>query len=307
MGNKMNTVFLLSGGAGRIISAIPSIEKYARLNPNDDFKVIIHGWEALLWNHPTLQDRTYGIGQKGIFDLIVKNNRIVSPEPYHRHSYYNQQSSLMEAFDEEINNTIDHSDLDKPNLYLHSNEVRTIRSMIAEAKQKSGKKKVLVFQPYGSGATLNDNTFLDASSRSFEPHAYLKLAERLSRDFVIIFFGPSNLIHPNDKYSINVPTDDLRFYMAAISECDYFIGCDSVGQHMARAFNKPGTVVLGSTFAENVSYPKHFTFYRDKNIKIAYNPIRIGGLDCEFADRLNDGAMSFNDKQLEEIYNTIIK
>jgi hypothetical protein len=76
---------------------------------------------------------------------------------------------------------------------------------------------------------------------------------------------------------------------------------------MARAFNKPGTVVLGSTFAENVSYPKHFTFYRDKNIKVVYNPIRICGLDCEFADRLNDGAMSFNDKQLEEIYNTIIK
>jgi ADP-heptose:LPS heptosyltransferase len=211
----------------------------------------------------------------------------------------------MEAFDEEINNTIDHSDLDKPNLYLHSNEVRTIRSMIAEAKQKSGKKKVLVFQPYGSGATLNDNTFVDTSSRSFEPQAYLKLAERLSRDFVIIFFGPSNLIHPNDKYSINVPTDDLRFFMAAISECDYFIGCDSVGQHMARAVGVPGTVIFGSTFPINTSYPDYFQCIDNGKTK-KYSPIRIAGLDTMLSNRLNESTMKLNDKELNEIYTKIV-
>ena len=40
----MNTTFLLSGGAGRIIAAIPALEKYHRLNPDDDFRVVIYGW-----------------------------------------------------------------------------------------------------------------------------------------------------------------------------------------------------------------------------------------------------------------------
>lgn len=302
----MNSVFLISGGAGRVITAIPALEKFARLNPDDDFKVVIHGWEQLYWNHPLLQEKTYGVGQKGVFDLIIKNNILKAPEPYHRHSYYNQQTSLAEAFDEEINNTSNHSDLSKPNLYLHSNEARTVNMLLDQAREKTGNKRVLIFQPYGSSAILNENVFLDPSSRSLEPLAYLKLAERLSKDFTIVFFGPKELIHPMDKFALNMPTGDLRFFMTAISQSDYFLGCDSVGQHMARAFDIPGTVILGSTFEKNVSYPEHFYIYKNKNTKTVYSPIRIGGLDCEFADRLNDGAMSFNDSQLEEIYQSVM-
>jgi len=32
----MNTTFLLNGGAGRIITAIPALEKNQKLNPADD-------------------------------------------------------------------------------------------------------------------------------------------------------------------------------------------------------------------------------------------------------------------------------
>jgi hypothetical protein len=82
----MNTTFLLNGGAGRIITAIPALEKYQKLNPTDDFKILIMGWESLLWSHPTLQNKTFTPFQKGQFDLI-KNTKIVSPEPYHVHGY----------------------------------------------------------------------------------------------------------------------------------------------------------------------------------------------------------------------------
>ena len=57
----MNSTFLLSGGAGRIITAIPALEKYAKNHPEDDFNVLIYGWENLYWNHPFLQSRTYGV------------------------------------------------------------------------------------------------------------------------------------------------------------------------------------------------------------------------------------------------------
>jgi hypothetical protein len=301
----MNTTFLLSGGAGRIIAAIPALEKYARLNPDDDFKVLIYGWENLYWSHPLLQSRTYSAGTKGVFDLVIKNSILKSPEPYHRWSYYNQKKNLVEAFDEEINNTNDHSDLaSKPNLYLHSNEITTSRKMIEAAKKQKNKNKFIVFQPYGSGIQMMDNRPKDTSGRSLDVDDALKLGSLLSQDAAVLYFGPNEFVHPGDNFMLNakdIPGADLRFYMAMISECDYFVGVDTVGQHMARAFNKPGVVVMGSTYEQNVSYPDHFKIYRN-GIQPTYNPIRIAGPDSEFADRANDGIMSFTPQQVEEIY-----
>lgn len=302
---KMNTTFLLSGGAGRIITATPALEKYHRSNPEDDFKVLIYGWENLYWNHPILQSRTYGVGQKGIFDLIVKNSILKSPEPYHRYSYYNQKTSLSEAFDEEINNTNDHSDLDKPNLYCHSSEIATVKKLISEGKQQKGKKKFIVYQPYGSGMSMVNNRPYDSSGRSLDVDDALVLGYLLSQDATVLYFGPNEFIHPKDDFMLNTKNMngiDLRFFMAMVSECDLFVGVDSVGQHMARAFNKPGIVIMGSTFEKNVSYPDFFKIYRN-GMMPTYNPIRIGGTDCELADRANDNVMKFTRNQIEEIYN----
>lgn len=300
----MNTTFMISGGAGRVITAIPALEKYHRLNPQDDFRVLIYGWENLYWSHPLLQSRTYSAGQKGVFDLVIKHSRLVHPEPYHRYTYYNQITSLSEAFDEEINNTDDHSDLEKPNLYCHTNEIATAVKMIQEAKQQKNKQKFCVFQPYGSGIQMVNNRPMDSSGRSLDVDDALTLGHLLSQDYVVLYFGPNEYIHPGDNFMLNsknIPNVDLRFYMAMIAQCDLFVGVDSVGQHMARAFNKPGLVIMGSTFEKNVSYPNYFKIYRN-GIKPTYNPIRIGGLDCEFADRANDGIMTFTKQQIEEMY-----
>ena len=299
----MNTTFLLSGGAGRIVAATPALEKYARLNPDDDFRVIIYGWENLYWNHPLLQSRTYGVGSKGMFDHVVRNNKLVSPEPYHINGYYNQSLSLAEAFDEEINNTNNHYDLTKPNLFLHSGEIKTARKMIEDALREKNKSKFVVFQPYGSGISLVNNRPFDASGRSLDVDDALQLGHYLSQDAVVLYFGPNEFVHPGDNFMLNakdIPGADLRFYMAMISQCDYFVGVDSVGQHIARAFDKPGLIVMGSTFEVNVSYPDHFKFYRN-GVKPTYSPIRIGGVDCDFADRANDSIMTFSKMQIEEI------
>lgn len=303
----MNTTFLLSGGAGRIVTAIPALEKYAKLNPSDDFKILIYGWENLYWNHRILQQKTYGVGNKGIFDHIVRNNKLCAPEPYHVHGYYNQRLSLSEAFDYEINKSNDHTDLSKPNLYLHSNEIKTVRKMISEVMQQKQKNKFVVFQPYGSGLSMVNNRPHDSSGRSLDVDDALKLGYLLSQDAVVLYFGSNEYIHPGDNFMLNtknIPGADLRFYMAMIAECDYFVGVDSVGQHMARAFNKPGLVIMGSTFEINVSYPGHFRFYRN-GVTPTYNPIRIGGIDCDFADRANDGIMNFTETQIEEMYHIV--
>jgi hypothetical protein len=92
--------------------------------------------------------------------------------------------------------------------------------------------------------------------------------------------------------------------MAMTSQADAFVGVDSVGQHMARSFNLAGVIIMGSTFEVNVSYPKHFIFYRN-GIKPTYSPIRIGGVDSDFADRANDGIMNFTSNQINEIYRIV--
>jgi hypothetical protein len=303
----MNTTFIINGGAGRVITAIPALEKYARLNPDDDFKLVVYGWESLYWSHPLLQDKTFSAGQKGLFESIIKHNRTVCPEPYLTHGYYNQTLSLGEAFDQEINQTNDHSDLTKPNLFISSYERNSIRRIIAEFKEEMKKSKVLVIQPYGSGLALTNGRPFDNSHRSLDVDQYLELIKTISKDTLIFFFGPQEFRHPGDDITVNLAkfNPDLRMFMALISECDYYVGCDSVGQHMARAFNKPGAIFMGSTFEKNVTYPKHFKIFRNKNKTPTYSPIRVGGVDSEFTDRLNDGIMAFTKDDLKHFCNII--
>ena len=85
--------------------------------------------------------------------------------------------------------------------------------------------------------------------------------------------------------------------------CDHFLGCDSLGQHLANAFDKTATVVFGSTFPMNVSYPDNSKFDiidMNKDSRI-YSPIRIT-MD-EYADRANEDAM----KMEKDVENRIVQ
>ena len=298
----MNTTFIIDGGAGRLITAIPALEKYAINNPDDDFRVLTAAWESLYWCHPVLQNRTFNIQQKGTFDLHMRDRRLKHPEPYHSHGYYNGKKHLIEAFDEAINNTENHEDLDKPNLYLTTQEMLAGQTLLSEARKKTGKQKVVVLQPYGSGMRIVNNKPFDDSYRSLDVDFALKLIYKLSKDHTVIFFGDKELYHPGDSYSVNLfeQGNDLRMYMSIIANCNYFIGVDSVGQHIARAFNKPGTVILGSTLAENISYSNHFKIYRN-NFNPTYVPIRLSTIDCEFANNLNSMTTQFSESDIKNI------
>lgn len=306
----MNKTFVINGGAGRVIAAIPALEKFARLEPDNDFRIIVHGWQDLYWSHPLLQPRTVGIHQKNIFHEYVQNYDLVCPEPYYIHDYYRQTISLAEAFDRQINNTVDHTDLTKPNLYISTYEKLSAKRIIEEFKQIHKKNKVVVFQPYGSTMTVNNGIPYDNSNRSLNVDDYLKIGKFLNdKDCLVVFFGNRELKHPNDNFSVDLTkfNPDLRMYMTLISECDYFIGCDSVGQHMAYSFNKPGTVFMGGTFEKNITHPKHFKIIRKKDQRPIYSPIRLSGVDSDFTDRLNDGIMNFSNLDIEHFCQIILK
>jgi len=303
-----DTVFVLSGGAGRIVAAIPALEKYARLNPEDDFKVLIHGWDFLLYGNPELQDRVYNADQKGMFELVIKGRNMVTPEPYHKWSYYNQKASLAEAFDEEINATTDHSDLSSPKIYLAEEEIRKAKELIEEIKTKFKKDKIVVMQPFGQGAQVDEKgNFSDTTGRSLTQEAYVKLIENLPEKFGCIYFGPQPLMSKSDKISVNLGDQHMRLWAALINEADYFVGIDSLGQHLARAFDKPATVIMGPTFEKNVSYPDYekFKFFRNEKVKAKYSPIRIGGVDSMIADMANASALRLDDQQIKNLASSI--
>lgn len=301
----MKTIFYIDGGAGRVITAIPALLKYARLNPNTDWAVLIPAWDYLYWGIPELQDRTYGVDTKGVFDNVVLNSdKIITPEPYRLPAYFRQEISLVEAFDREINNTTDHSDLGVPTMNFSKAEMTVARHTISDLKNTQKKQKTVVIQPYGRGAKVERDEIMDDESRSLDSKSYLALVKKLALRYNMIFFGEPQFQMKADTFAANY-TCDLRQWGALIAEADYFVGVDSVGQHMARAAGKPGTVLIGSTFPVNTTYPSYFNIIEKPGIK-KYSPIRITGLDSTLANRLNENTLKLSDKEINDIYNSIV-
>jgi len=303
----MKTIFYIDGGAGRVIAAMPALLKYHRLNPDADWNVLIPAWDALYWSIPELQDRTYGIDTKGLWQNIAsKADRYITPEPYRLPDYFNQKISLVEGFDREINQTTDHSDLGVPIMKFSLYEEKWAANTVADIRAQQKKDKTIVIQPFGRGAALDRSEIVDYGCRSLSPDAYIKLVSRLADNYNLIFFGEQQFNLPADTYTAKLtsPTD-LRNWAAIIEYSDYFIGVDSVGQHMARALNKPGTVIFGSTFPINTSYPDWFQIIEKAGEK-KYSPIRIMGLDAGLVDRLNENLASFTDQELDDMYNKIV-
>ena len=301
----MNKIFYIDGGAGRVIAAIPALLKYGRLNPNTNWSVLIGAWDYLYWGIPELQDRTYSLDTKGVFDNIVKHADVIeAPEPYRNPAYFHQEISLVEAFDREINHTKDHSDLGVPQLVLNKAEQVVANNTFSDLRNIQKKQKTVIFQPFGRGAKKDRELIVDEESRSLSAKDYLFLAKKLSQRYNLVFFGELDFQMKEDVYAAKY-TCDLRQWAALIAASDYFIGCDSVGQHMARALNVPGTVIFGSTFPVNTSYPDYFQII-DKGTVKKYSPIRIAGLDVSLANRLNESSMIFTDKELNDIYNIIV-
>lgn len=301
----MKKVFWLDGGAGRIIAAIPALLKYDRLNPNTEWAVLVGAWDFLLWGIPELQDRAYNLDTKGVFDNVVKNaDQIVTPEPYRVPAYFRQEISLVQAFDREINNTTDHSDLTPPAMVFNKQEKLVAKNTISDLKNIQKRQKTIIFQPFGRGAKVEKEEVMDEESRSLSSKDYLTLVKKLSMKYNLVFFGEPEFQLKNDTYTAKY-TCDLRQWGALIEEADYFVGVDSVGQHMARAVGTPGTVIFGSTFPINTSYPDYFQIL-DKTTNKKYSPIRITGLDSTLANRLNEASMTFSDKELNDVYTAIV-
>jgi len=298
----MKKVVFINGGAGRVIASIPALEE---LDKRGDLAgIVCEGGLEIFLGHPTLQDKAWDVNHKGLFETLIKDNICVSTEPYRDNAYYNQQSSLQQSFWWDLLGERTKENR-QPTLVLSKTEEMGAMSILSQVREQHRKDKTIVIQPYGRSSTMGPGIVFDPSTRSIEQATFIDLVADLSQDYNIVYMGEHKLDVVNLPIFQPQETLPLRVWAAIIESADYFIGCDSVGQHLAYSFNKPGTVVCGSTFPINTTYPEHFNIVEKKGSTRVYSPIRIAGFASEEADRLNDTLMDFSKDELKQIIASI--
>jgi len=300
----MKKVFYINGGAGRVLCSIPAFLKRKKIH-GDDFYIISESGIDFFIGIPELTDLAFTPHHKGIWESIIKPNEIITVEPYREHGYYNQKKTLTEAFDKIINNTEDHSDLPLSRIVLSQEEEMNAVDALMNVNDYHKKDKTVVIQPFGRSSQLHKKSghTYDPSARSLSTDDYFHISARIRKKYNCIVMSEHKFENDENMY-IDCP---LRTWSAVIEAADYFVGVDSVGQHMARIFDKPGSVILGSTFAENITYSEHFNIVEKKNSQKRYSPIRIDGIDGELINRINDSCMQFSRKELDDISNNIMR
>lgn len=301
----MKTIITIDGGLGRALTAIPALLYFAEKHKEEEFYVMIHGWDYVSWGFPELQDRTFNPEQKGIFQEYFWNaDRVITPEPYRLPEFYRGEINLIQAFHQEINGSTDYENLPKEYIKLSQFEELKGHEIIAQAKEVHKKQKTIVIQPYGSTANICPIGVFDPSLRSFPQKFYEELVQKLTQKYNIIYMGAKEF---QDKISFkSQPDPNMREWMGIIKAADYFIGCDSCGQHFAKALQKPASVLIAGTDKNNVSYPQEFHII-ERDCKFYPSPMRICSFDSNLATRLNQSRIEFTEEEMNSAYEKIVE
>ena len=300
----MKKAFFINGGAGRVLCAIPPLEHYKeKVDPS--VVIVAEAWTDLFLSSPSLRDSVYPFGHKGLFKEKLRDRELIAPEPYRLNAYFNQKVNLIQAFDMLINDNLEEiPETKKFNLDIARHDQAYGYNYVSQVKAQTGKDKVIVFQPLGSGARQDGDFLIDSSGRSFELKDIVTICQDLSKDYAIILM--TNVPIPvNVPMGAAVPDAGMLQWMGIVNASDYFLGCDSMGQHYAHALGKPATVVIGSTFPQNISYPDNpdFTIIDNGKSKREYNPFRVTH-DLAL-ERGNEDLMVLDDKTIKEIISSV--
>lgn len=306
---QRSKAFFINGGAGRVLCSIPAFEKYEEESGDKDFIIVCEGGSEMFKGHPTLDSRTYDIWHKNLFKTHLIDRDIVTLEPYRVWEYYNQKCNLSQALDIEINHK-GTRDLHRPRLFLSKDELLVGRQIVSEVKKKIKKEKVVVFQPFGRGIEYIDETLVDKSGRSFELKDVKRIIKGLQKNgFAVIVMAEFKIDFTDAKLIDEVAMPEgvsLRQWAGVIKFSDKFLGCDSVGQHLAYSLNKDTIVVTGSTDPINISYPNV------ENVEILdmgefdreYSPIRI--ISDDRVNRRNENIMSMTDEITDLVVDHVV-
>lgn len=307
--NEVKKVIWVDGGIGRVICALPAIDKLAE----KEKVVVITSWKEIFANKTNIE-RVYKPDSEYLWEDVILNNDLIHTEPYWNSLYYRDKKHLIQAFEKEITGKYN-EEITKPNIVFNNMEEEFAKGFLKTLP----KKKTIVIQPFGSSGTFTDDgKIFDQSNRSLTLEFTEKLIDTLKEEFNIVYLGVVPLL----KYDIDfnykvgcqtrtpskssskklevyaIPQDlGLRGVFSIIKQSDYFIGCDSFGQHIAYATDTPAIVFIGGTDENNISYTdKHLILKREGYPK-EYNPYRLPYNNHIIV--ANEGAMDFTEEEQE--------
>lgn len=270
---------------------------------NTNWYIAIPGWDFITWGFSELQERTFNPEDKGNFYHFLNADKVITPEPYRVPAYLRAEISLREAFDVCINDTNDHSDLLDMQFRLSMSEKRKAMDIMRRVKAQFNKPKTIVIQPFGSTANRDKGGIYDDSLRSMPIEMVDYLVHNLSKKYNIIYMGDQRF-YPSKTYKPE-PDPNLREWAAIIDAADYFIGCDSCGQHMRKSMNKKASVMIAGTNKINTTYNDFHIIERD--LPIYPDSMRISSFHAELASRLNEPRIDFTQEEIEKAYQEIIE
>jgi hypothetical protein len=289
----MKKTLIIDGGLGRHVCAIPALEKFVK--NNSDCTIITHFWTGIFWGNPILTNNIFDGSTKGLFDKI-KDTKISKPEPYYNNRFLNNEISMIEAFDEEINSEV--VEVSKPKIYLSKFELSKARNQI------NPHKKNIVIQPFGSTAVYEHGEVVDETLRSLNKANTIQLIDTLTRSgYEVILMDSKNMPELSNVRNINhLPYRDCA---AVIANSDYFIGVDSSGQHLAYALNKPGSTFFGGSNSKNFGYPDWFLTIEKEGTK-KHSIFRLTDFDNWVTNLANDGVMDYTNEQIQQACEVIV-
>jgi ADP-heptose:LPS heptosyltransferase len=128
-------------------------------------------------------------------------------------------------------------------------------------------------------------------------------------DYAVIMMSEfkTDLSDAKLKEEVAMPENvNMRVWAAIIKYADHFLGCDSLGQHLAYSMETPSTIITGATYPINVSYPdcEYFEILDMGEIHREYDPIRI--LPDERVNRINENIMSMTDDITTLVVNHVL-
>jgi hypothetical protein len=296
------TTLIIDGGLGRILTAIPALEKYVINNPNTYIVICSPPnvlFTGLLYSNKILSKNVFDWNTKGIFEKI-KDTHIIKPDPYYNSDYLNGKINMMDAWNQVINNDKDVMPI--PKIKLRKDELYNFSQI---RKQVQG--KLIAFQPFGSGLEVIDNNIRDQTHRSLTLNTTQQITQALKDEgYHVWLMIDRNIPMLQMNNFVEYYPQSSRDIAGMISQCDYFLGIDSVGQHIARFLKKPGTVIMGATNAVNASYPDYFNILNNDENR-PYMPYRFNEFDWWVSQTLNDDIMDFSDKKTKKFCKKIIK
>ena len=293
----MATTIIIDGGLGRVITAIPALEKYVTKYP--DTIIVIFQWISIVMGNRILTNNIFDSNYKDIYNKI-KNTKIIKPEPYFNSDYLNGRISLIDAWNQEING--DNEKLGIPKIYLSKDEIKNMAFI-----RNNYYQKIIAFQPFGSAANITEDNVTDKTKRSLDARITQYLVKLLRNQGYGLWLMTDTMIPFLDANSfINAGSMNIREVAGLLYHCDYFLGIDSSGQHMARTFNIPGSVIMGGTNSTNTTYPDHFNILNDDPNK-TYMPYRLGDFDWWLSEVLNDDVFDISDSDLKLLGKNILK